>query len=212
MAANPYPHMRHESTYFSDKYDALENGLIVGAASAGLGLAKGAARAAWWTGKQAAKVGLAGSSMLGSGAMKASSTVGKWALSSLMSDNPLKNPVGVVTKAAYRLGGAMVDYRPAERVYNETKKKVITKAPSLKLTKFGGAVVLGGSLLSGASAAWNKFETRQLGQVDTKATTSTPDYTPQEYTKTFAPPPDDAGATGDLVFALFKNRKGGSLL
>jgi len=57
----------------------------------------------------------------------------------------------------------------------------------------------------------NKFTTARLGKVDTQATTTNPDYQPQEYSRTFAPP-DDAGATGDLVFALFKNRRGGSLL
>ena len=210
--ATPYPHLRHESTRISDAIDGLENGIITGTASAGLWAAKKTAKLGWGATKLAGKVGLTGASLLGTGSVKAASGIGRVAVGSIMSKNPLKNPVGVLAKTAYKIGDAMVDYRGAETVYNTTKKKLIHKAPSLKLSKIGAGVILGGSLLSGAMSSYNKFMQSRLGTIDAKATTTNPDYTPQEYSRTMAPPPDDAGATGDLVFALFKNRRGGSML
>lgn len=214
MADNPYPHLRHESTYFSDKIGKAENAVMSGIVGAAIGGVKLGAKGAWWLGKNIGKAGLAGASLLGMGAIKGGMQLSKWGYSSLNSTNPILNPVGTFLKASAKIGQKMVDYTPAERVYNTTRKEVVNKPASLKLSKFGTGVVLGGSILAGASAALNKFEASRLGTMDTKATTSTPDYTPQQYSRTVASssPIDDGGATGDLVFALFKNRRGGSLL
>lgn len=211
MANNPYPNLRHESTRFSDAYDKAEEKIIAGTASAGLWLGKKAVSGAWGLTKASAPIALHGASLIGSAGYNTASLLGRAAYTSLSSSNPILNPVGTAIKGMYKLGQKMVDYTPGERVYNTTRKEVVHKAPSMKLSRLGAGVVLGGSLLSGASAAYDKFMTQRLGTVDTQATTSTPDYTPQEYTKQFTPV-DDGGATGDLVFALFKNRRGGSLL
>ena len=211
MANNPYPNLRHESTRISDAYNNAEEKVVAGAASAGLWLGKKAVNGAWGLTKASVPIALRGASLIGSAGYNTASLLGRAAYTSLNSSNPILNPVGTAVKGMYKLGQKMVDYSPGERVYNTTRKKVVNKAPSMKLSRLGVGVVLGASVLSGASAAYDKFMAQRLGTVDTQATTSTPDYTPQEYTRQFEPV-DDGGATGDLVFALFKNRRGGSLL
>lgn len=211
MANNPYPNLRHESTRISDAYDNAEKKVAAGMASAGLWLGKKAVSGTWGLAKWAAPTALHGVSLIGSAGYSTSKILGRAAYTSLSSSNPILNPVGTAIKGMYKFGQKMVDYSPGERVYNTTRKKVVNKAPSMKLSRFGAGVILGASVLSGASAAYDKFMTQRLGTVDTQATTSSPDYTPQEYTRQFTPV-DDGGATGDLVFALFKNRRGGSLL
>ena len=203
--------LKRESTYFSDKMDDLGGAVLAGTDSAGLWVGKKAAGLSWWGAKKAGQAGLGASSLVGKAAIGTTSRLGSWTIHSLSSANPLKNPIGVATKAAYKLGGSMVNYTPSRKVYNTTRDKIITKAPSLKLSKIGAGAILGGSILASAASSLNKFETDRLGTVDTQTTTTNPDYTPQEYTRNVEPP-DDAGATGDLVFALFKNRRGGSLL
>lgn len=212
MADNPYPHMRHERTAISDAIDSVEMGAIAGTARAGLWVAKKAAKGVLTAGKYGGKIGLSAASVLGTGTMKAANYAGRATLASLNSNNPVKNPVSTLLKATSKIGSAMVDYKPAERVYNKTKGKVIRKAPRMKLSKFGMGVVLAGSVLSGAVATLGQFQKDRLGTIDSKAVTTTPDSSPQEYGKHMVTPPDIGGATGDLVFALFKNRRGGSLL
>lgn len=209
--ADQYPNLRHVNNRFSNAYDKAEMAVVTGTAKAGWWLGKKTAQAAWGLTKTTGKVGAFAASGVGTGALKASSYVGRTAISSVMSSNPLKNPLGVLAKGAYKLGGKMVNYTPGERVYDEASKKIIKKAPSLKLSKFGAGVLVGSSIIGSAMSAMNKFETDRMGTVDTQATTATPDARPQEYNRTFQPV-DHAGATGDLVFALFKNRHGGSLL
>lgn len=62
-----------------------------------------------------------------------------------------------------------------------------------------GAMLIGGvAAIEGAKKAWNTVETDKMGQM-TGVTTMTPQ--PPSYA-------DNAGATGDLVFALNANRRG----
>ena len=203
--------LRHVNGRFSNAYDNAEMAVLTGTAKAGWWLGKKTAGAAWGVTKMADRVGMVGASRLGTVGLKASSYLGGAAINSAMSTNPIKNPLGVMAKGAYKLGGKMVKYTPGEHVYDEASKKIVKQAPSLKLTKFGAAVLMGGSILGSAMSAMNKFETDRMGKVDTEVTTSTPDARPQEYGVS-SPPIDHAGATGDLVFALFKNRHGGSTL
>ena len=173
--------LRHVNGRFSNAYDNAETAVLTGTAKAGWWLGKKTAGAAWGLTKMAGKAGLAGASGLGTVGLKASSYLGGAAINSVMSTNPLKNPLGLMAKGAYKLGGKMVKYTPSEHVYDEASKKIVKQAPSLKLTKFGAGVLMGGSILGSAMSAMNKFETDRMGKVDTEVTTSTPDARPQEY-------------------------------
>lgn len=68
-----------------------------------------------------------------------------------------------------------------------------------KLNAAGKGLVVGSALFAGAKEAFNDFNTNRMGQRDgmiTRATPRTPSYA------------NNAGATGDLVFAMNKNRRG----
>lgn len=68
-----------------------------------------------------------------------------------------------------------------------------------KLNLAGKGVVVGSALMSGAMEAFNDFNSNRMGQRDgqiTRATPRTPSYA------------NNAGATGDLVFAMNRNRRG----
>lgn len=67
-----------------------------------------------------------------------------------------------------------------------------------KFSGFGLSVMAAGSLLSGTKKAFNTFMEDKMGQRDGYISTSTPQIRLM----------DDAGATGDLVFALNNNRRG----
>lgn len=192
--------------------DAAGMGLVTGTAAAGLWVAKKAAAGTLKAGKVGGRLSLGAASALGTGTLKTAGYLGRVAIHSLNSNNPLQNPVNSLLKASAKVGSAMVDYTPGRRVYNETRDKVVHKAPRMKLSKFGMGVVLAGSVLSGAVATLGEARKRSLGTIDSKAVTATPDASVQEYARHMATPPDIGGATGDLVFALFKNRRGGSLL
>lgn len=68
-----------------------------------------------------------------------------------------------------------------------------------KLNMAGKGVVVGSALFAGAKEAFNDFNSNRMGQRDgqiTRATPRTPSYE------------NNAGATGDLVFAMNRNRRG----
>lgn len=206
-----YPGLRRESTAISDAVDSI-GGAITGAGVgvAAWGLKKSAAVGMWGL-KKTGQASMAAARLTGTAAYKGAGAVGKLAWSSLNSSNPLYNPIGVAAKTAYNIGKSMVKYTPGERVYNTSRKAIVKKAPTMRLTRFGGGVVLGGSVLSGIASAASAYEQAAMGAVDTTPTSATPEYKPEEYTRHISPP-DFGGATGDLVFALNANRRGGSML
>jgi len=68
-----------------------------------------------------------------------------------------------------------------------------------KLNLAGKGLVYGSALMAGAKEAFNDFNSNRMGQRDgqiTRATPRTPSYA------------NNAGATGDLVFAMNRNRRG----
>lgn len=204
---NPYPYLRHESSYIDTGFKkAFELG-TKGAVAIGKAGFKAAAYIAPYAGKAA--IGTV--SAIGSAGLKGAQWIGESAIDSLKSNNPVLNPVRTIGEAGIGLAQKMVKFRPAETIYNTTTKELEQRSPSLKLTKFGAGVILGGAAISSAIHAVDKFKERAMGKIDSKVTTSTPDYSPQEYS-TSNDLIDPAGATGDLVFALFKNRHGGSML
>lgn len=66
------------------------------------------------------------------------------------------------------------------------------------LSGFGKALVIGGSLVKGAKDAFNTYMNSKIGQRDGYISSVSPQI---QFT-------DNAGATGDLVFALNNNRRG----
>ena len=118
---------------------------------------------------------------------------------------PLGSPIKGVAKLAGKLGKSMVTYEQGHMQYNRYLGKLEKKGPSLHLSKFGIGVMGGLAAFQGLKSGYNAYMGSRMGTVDTKTTSLTPDYSPQEYKVQH---PDFAGATGDLVFALNANRHG----
>lgn len=70
------------------------------------------------------------------------------------------------------------------------------------LTKGGKALVFGTGLVAGSMGAYKDYETRQMGTPSAQVETPVPQI---NYTH-FG---EEMGATGDLVFAMNRNRRGG---
>lgn len=117
----------------------------------------------------------------------------------------LGSPLKVAAKAIGKVGKNMVEYKGSHLEYNRYLGKLEKKGPSMNVTKFGLGVLTGLSAIQGARGAVNAYMGSRMGTVDTRTTSLTPDYSPQEYKIQH---PDFAGATGDLVFALDANRHG----
>ena len=77
-----------------------------------------------------------------------------------------------------------------------------------RLTTRGLGIIAGATLLSKADDSYYESKAKNLGVVDQKPVIHTPNYNPVKYE--MAPQkriyPDSGGATGDLVFALHRNR------
>lgn len=74
-----------------------------------------------------------------------------------------------------------------------------------RLTKGGMGLVYGTGLLAGTVGAYHDYENRQMGTPSGEVVTSTPQI---NYTH-FANFGEEMGATGDLVFAMNRNRRRG---
>lgn len=68
-----------------------------------------------------------------------------------------------------------------------------------KATKFGAGLIVGASVIGGMRGALSELSTRRMGQMDTRTHRATPQIPAYE---------QNAGATGDLVFAMNANRRG----
>jgi len=71
-----------------------------------------------------------------------------------------------------------------------------------RLTKSGKALVFGTGLVAGSFGAYRDYETRQMGMPIGQVETSTPQISYTHFG-------EEMGATGDLVFAMNRNRRGG---
>lgn len=181
------------------------------AGGAAVGLAKLGGKAGLWGTQKIGSAGIGVGKFVGKAGLKISSKVGETAFRSITSNNPIKNPVGMVARGTLEHAKSLVKYTPARRVIDDNTGKIVKEGPKLKLTGKGKMLLGGAALLSGVGQAVDKFEASRLGTIDSKVRTNTPDFQAHEYNN--APvTPEIGGATGDLVFALFKNRRGGSLL
>jgi hypothetical protein len=114
-----------------------------------------------------------------------------------------KNMPGRVAAAAKNINNVDEDasafVRGAQRVENVLKVgSEATLKPLAKTLINGRSVVVGAAAISGLTAGWQEYNKAHMGQIDpymTKPTARTPYL-------------DNAGATGDLVFAMNANRRG----
>ena len=118
---------------------------------------------------------------------------------------PLGSPIKAAAEIVGKVGKNMVTYEGSHMQYNRYLGKLEKKGPSLHISKFGAGVLGGLAAVQGARSGMNAYMESRMGTVDTKTTSLTPDYSPQEYRVQH---PDFAGATGDLAFALHANRHG----
>ena len=73
----------------------------------------------------------------------------------------------------------------------------------MKFTKFGGAMLIGSSLVEGSKKAIRKYETMRMGQHDGQMRKATPVLPQVDRNPSYA---NNGGATGDLVFSMYNNR------
>lgn len=133
------------------------------------------------------------------GAVKGVGKAGSAFAESLTSTNRFVNPLGSVANGIAKASNKLVKYAPAKEAWNVEKGILERKEGSLKLSNWGKTFVGVSAIATGASNALNTFEQSRMGTQDDYVTTSTP-ITPSYK--------DNAGASGDLVFALNANRRG----
>ena len=142
----------------------------------------------------AGKIGLKASDMAVTGAAKSAAVYGAASV----------GPLSMIGKAAKGLGKRMVKYKPETRKWDPDKGDfVIDKEGGLKLTKLGAGVIFGAGALGSIMDGSHTVDGKNMGQSSGQVYTPTPEITPQQYNTGFV---DNGGATGDLVFALHKNR------
>ena len=167
---------------------ALYGGLKIGAGFA-MGVGKGALVGSALLGK-----GLFGAGkVIGKGAWGASKAVGKTLISPVETAENRRRTAGNYLDAIKDVGNTFI-YK--------------NKDGNVRLTNRGIAMVGGVALATKANDSWFDAKARNLGAVDQKPTTATPNYNPVQYEMSPRKriQPDSGGATGDLVFALHKLR------
>ena len=96
-----------------------------------------------------------------------------------------------------RLSESVVELNPRGTRVNRAGETV--RAKRVRTKPLGHGILLGAGIIGGIGAARRQFEVSRMGAVDPYMTTATPQL-PRMH--------DDAGASGDLVFALNQNRRG----
>lgn len=100
------------------------------------------------------------------------------------------NPIDRYGKSILNIAGKMIKKNPGNNADG-----IIS---DYSLSGLGKAMVIGGSLIKGAKDAFNTYMNDKVGQRDAYISSPTPQIRLT----------DNAGATGDLVFALNNNRRG----
>ena len=174
--------------------------------------AENVGKAGLWLGKNSAKAGLATAAAVGTAAgavgLYAGGKIAQGAINiagsafeSLFSKG--LNPIGGAIGTAGGIASHFVKYNPRHQVYSIARRKYVTRGGNFRLTKLGTGFLAVAELIGGGKQAYADNKVNKMGMVDTQKVTATPDFSPQQYT---VQPPDMAGATGDLVFALHANR------
>lgn len=183
---------------YGDKYNLVGN-MIGGAAlgAAALPLAGAAGGLAYNAGKSLLTSTLSDGSMLRSAAKATPSVAAGIG----------KGVAGLIngTNTSGLLGTAMSPVRRAANTVGKIANNMVKVSEGaesisdLSLTGTGMMLFAGSEILDGVKRAGKKFEESRMGRSDGQITRATPRVS--SYL-------DDAGATGDLVFAMNKNRRG----
>lgn len=136
---------------------------------------------------------------VGSGMIKGASKLGKSAIGLASNTNMLLNTGGarMFANPIARHGSAMLNFasKLVKPVADNGTGAIIK---GYKFSALGGTLLAAGSLASGAKDAYNYLMNDRMGQRDGRMYSATPTIRLM----------DDAGASGDLVFALNNNRRG----
>lgn len=196
-----------------DVAGTIAKGALIGAAGLTLAAAKGVGKAGWATAKGAGKFAMWGAPKVGNAAFSVAEGIGNVGIAAVRGMSGMYDPYKrrpTIQKIASRLGeGAMnfadgmVRYTPKHMEYNRYRNKMEHVSGKMHMTK-GGALLIGlGGLAASAISAYKDEKAQRMGSIVSKPVTATPDYAPRQYET--APSHsylDNAGATGDLVFAL----------
>lgn len=197
----------------SNTSPTIADGAVAGAAvgAAALPAAGLAVAAGWGVVNNLDKIGEAafatarGASWLGKGALRASNFTGPFAggnaasrFANTVSSN-FMNPVGSIANKFAKASKGLITHTPRAQSWNAEKGIMESKGGGMKLSTWGKAAVAGVGLYSGVMKAMDTFEQSRMGMMDSFVATNTPQIPSYK---------DDAGATGDLVFALNANRRG----
>lgn len=136
-------------------------------------------------GKRAAKAAPGMAEALGGASFSGAETVGQAAL------NGVKT-TGTMALGAGSYMGKLIDINP---------EKYTNSIFGARLTGTGKAIVMGAGLVGGTVGAYRDYETTQMGIPSGEIASPTPRM---NYTH-FG---EEMGATGDLVFAMNRNRRG----
>ncbi len=115
------------------------------------------------------------------------------------------SPVQRNLSAYQRFADNFVSYDPTRYRVNQKTGRLIKDRP-LKLTPLGKGVIGAGAIAGGIGGSAAAYETSRMGERDPYITRATPRIPqPQQQAPAFM---NNAGATGDLVFAMNANRRG----
>lgn len=142
---------------------------------------------------------------IGSAVINAAEWVGGGAIEAVRPKN-----LKILGKNAQNVGDKFIEYEPQRTVWNRAEGRLETRGGGPKFTKLAWAGLIGAGLIGSAIAGSDRVDTEQMGVVDSRATSLSPNYAAnlQDGYYSKRPPTrfDNANATGDLVFALHKLR------
>ena len=142
---------------------------------------------------------------IGNAAYNAAAWVGGGAIEAVRPKN-----LRILGEGAQNIGDKFIEYEPQRTVWNRAEGKLETRGGGPKFTKLAWAGLIGAGLIGSAIAGSDRMDTEQMGVVDSRATSPSPNYAAnlQDGYYSKRPPTrfDNANATGDLVFALHKLR------
>lgn len=170
-------------------WDAVKSGVttvVKGIGHAGYKGAEALGGATLWAGKKGFEAGKKMAPSTGKAGFTGAKTIGDMALTGLETGGKMALGAGKM------LGDAMIDINPAKYEYSLF---------GAGLTGKGKAIVFGSALAAGSVGAYNDYETTQMGTPSGEIASPTPRV---NYTR-FG---EEMGATGDLVFAMNRNRRG----
>lgn len=99
---------------------------------------------------------------------------------------------GTMMVGAGKMVGDLIEYNP---------KKYTNSLFGAEFSRTGKTLMIGAGLIAGTAGAYNEYETTQMGTPSGEVASPTPSI---NYTR-FG---EEMGATGDLVFAMNRNRRG----